>query len=105
MTGTAAKRSAEINHIQALKIIDGQVQRKLAMKKSWRKKLKQTVERPFRHASYRVISRPRMQIEQYNGSSALGADEFRRDIADGVTKYVDLLKKRGLQIHTVIVLG
>ncbi len=105
MVDASAGRPSDNNRILALKIIDDQIQRKLAMKRGPRKKIKQAVERLFRYASYRVLNRPKVRVKPYDGSSMLGADEFKRDIADGIAKYVQLLRSRGLQIHTVIVLG
>jgi len=35
----------------------------------------------------------------------LGVDEFGRDIGSGLKLYLDLLAKRGVQVHSLIVLG
>jgi predicted nucleotidyltransferase len=39
------------------------------------------------------------------GNSLFGADELGRDVEDGLNRYIELLRKRKVQIHTVIVLG
>ncbi len=85
--------------------IDEQVQKKLAMKRGIKKRIKAFLERFGRWTCYRIPSSSRVHVKHYNGSSSLGADEFGRDIADGVSKYLELLRRRGLKINTFIVLG
>lgn len=38
-------------------------------------------------------------------TSELGVDESGRDVRNGVVYYVEILKKRGVKVHTVLVLG
>jgi predicted nucleotidyltransferase len=35
----------------------------------------------------------------------LGVDEFGRSIFDGIQRYVEIIKSRGVKVHTVLVLG
>jgi len=85
--------------------IDEQVKSKLAMKRGVKKRIKVILEKLARRICYRILNASRVHLKHYNGSSALGADEFGRDIADGVSKYLELLRRRGLRINTFIVLG
>src|SRR3972149_8517731 len=89
----------------AMSIIDRQIQKKLAMKRGVKKKVKQTVERLFRMVSHRVFTGSDSKVARYTGSSRLGADESGRDMADGVSRYVKLPRDRGLLLNVVIVLG
>lgn len=75
------------------------------MKRGKRKKLKALFERLTRKVYCRIFSRSRIRLKPYDGTSSLGFDELGRDVAHGVSKYVELLKTRGLHINTVIVLG
>jgi len=83
--------------------IDAQIRIKINMKRGIRKKIKRYLERVQRKFFLKRVSMSK--VKKYNGSSSLGYDEFGRDIEDGVLKYVELLKRRNLKIHTIIVLG
>lgn len=49
---------------------------------------------------------PRTTWKNKSDSSLdLGVDEFGRDILAGMNIYVEILKKRGIKVHTVIVQG
>jgi predicted nucleotidyltransferase len=91
--------------IAIMKKIEKEVSKKLAEKKSSKKKLKNSVERLFRTLAHKVFSNPNFRIKKYQGNSSFGCDVYGRDVEDGLRQYVQLLKSRKLQIHTVIVLG
>ena len=90
---------------ECLSKIKAQVKRKISMKKGYRKKIKKNLEKFFRKILYKIFSTSNMRIKSYDGSSSFGYDELGRDIEDGLRLYIELLKSRKLQIHTVIVLG
>ncbi|MHA1225644.1 MAG: nucleotidyltransferase domain-containing protein [Candidatus Hodarchaeales archaeon] len=83
--------------------IEKQIIKKINMKRGIRKKVKRFLERIQRKLLYKMVSISK--VKQYNGNSSLGSDEFGRDVESGVLQYVELLKKRNLKIHTIIVLG
>ncbi len=85
--------------------VDAQVRKKLAMKSGKRKKLKAFIERLVNRVHRGFLCRTRIHVRQYDGTSCLGYDQFGRDVAHGVSKYIELLKSRGLHLDTVIVLG
>lgn len=88
-----------------MRMIDAQVNRKLTVKKGKRKKLKNLFEKFQKRACYKVVYRAKARLKRYDGISRLGHDEFGRDIAYGVSRYIELLLSRGLKISTVVVLG
>lgn len=75
------------------------------MKRSWRKKCKTAVKRLYRRVCYFLFGIHAENIRKGSPTSALGTDEFGRDVESGLLKYVNLLKKRGILVHTVLVLG
>jgi predicted nucleotidyltransferase len=85
--------------------INQEVQKKVAMKKGYRKKIKKNLERIVRKILLIFFTFNNVKIKEFNGSSNFGCDEYGRDVEDGLCKYVGLLKKRGLNVHTVILLG
>jgi len=85
--------------------VEKQIERKMAMKKGYRKKFKVILERVLRKVLFKIFSYSNIEIERYHGNSSFGCDELGRDVEDGVRQYVELLKGRKLQFHTVIVLG
>jgi predicted nucleotidyltransferase len=85
--------------------IDSQVERKIAMKRGYRKKIKTTLERSCRKILHRLFFSSAAEIKRYEGDSSFGCDEFGRDVESGIHKYVKLLENREVKIHTVIVLG
>ena len=85
--------------------IERQVQKRLAMKRGVRKKCEVFLGRFKKQICYRILVDSKIRIKKYEGSTPFGADEFGRDVADGISKYIELLKNRGLVVHTVIVLG
>jgi len=85
--------------------VEKQIERKMTMKKGYRKKFKVILERMLRKVLFKIFSYSDIEIERYHGNSSFGCDELGRDVEDGVRQYVELLKGRKLQLHTVIVLG
>ena len=85
--------------------VERQIERKMAMKKGYRKKFKVILERMLRKVLFKMFSYSDIEIEQYRGNSRFGCDELGRDVEDGMRQYVELLKGRKLQFHTVLVLG
>lgn len=85
--------------------VERQIQEKLAQKRGIRKRCKVILERLQRQISYRILANSKIRVKKYQGSTPFGADEFGRDVADGISKYIELLKNRGLIVQTVIVLG
>jgi len=80
------------------------VERKIAMKKSFRKKLKRMLKE-FTQRLLFIFLPSTIKIKEYNGNSRFGCDRLGRDVEDGLQKYIRMLKSRNLQISTVVVLG
>ena len=95
---------ADIRREILLRQIQMSVRRKIAMKKSFRKKLKRIFEEVALRFSL-IFVPSTIKIKRYNGNSRFGCDKLGRDIEDGLRKYIKLLKSRNLDIRTVIVLG
>lgn len=85
--------------------IKKEVEQKLVEKKSRKKRLKNLVERSRIKILYRIFGDSKIQVKRYQQSSRFGCDEFGRDVEDGLYKYINILKNRGLEVHTVILLG
>lgn len=85
--------------------VERQVAKKMAMKRGYRKKSKQILERQLRRILYRVFSPKNAVALCPQGSSVFGYDEFGRNVEQGLQQYVALLKSRGIGVHTVIVQG
>jgi predicted nucleotidyltransferase len=84
--------------------IEERVRNKVAMKKGYRKKIKENFERLLRKILSTIFSSS-IKVKRFNGNSSFGCDEYGRDIEDGLQKYINILKKRGIVLHTVILLG
>jgi len=61
--------------------------------------------RIYKVLCYTLFPKQNWNTESRERAFNLGVDEFGRDIAKGMPKYVDILKKRGFKVHTVLVLG
>jgi predicted nucleotidyltransferase len=85
--------------------IEERVRKKVAMKRGYRKKLKKNLERLLRKFLSTIFSSPSVEVKRFNGDSSFGCDEYGRDIEDGLRKYINILKNRGIVLHTVILLG
>jgi len=84
-----------------------QVRRKLAVKRTWRKPVRDILQRGFNTLSY-LLSNTRYSKQFLRNSDLdleLGTDEFGRDVATNLSAYVQLLKNRGIKLHTVVILG
>jgi hypothetical protein len=92
---------------EVLQQIRDQVARKLKTKGTWRKPARALVQRLLRTLSLRTSKTDYPQ--QLRGSSCsgldLGKDNFGRDVAENVSIYANLLRSRGVRLHTVLVLG
>ena len=93
------------NQERILGLVEKQVKKKLAMKKGFRKKAKVAIEKGVRAFSRQILGSSHSRIKMYTGTSAFGKDELGRDVEDGLLSYVQLLKQRGIKLHTVIVMG
>lgn len=86
-----------------LRHIEGQVRRKFAEKYSWRKPVKSGLQRGLKVVLYLLSKREYAKAKRRDLD--LGIDEFGRDVATSVFTYARLLKIRGVNIHTILVLG
>jgi len=59
----------------------------------------------LRKVLYKILSSSNIAIEKYRGNSSFGCDDRGRDVESGIYKYAELLKRRNLKIHTILVLG
>jgi predicted nucleotidyltransferase len=98
------KADLDLSQHEILLSVQTQMKRKMGLKKGYRKKAKETFERLFRRCAHAVLSSD-IRIKPYDSNSSLGCDELGRDVEDGVRKYVEILKSRGIEIETVIALG
>lgn len=76
----------------------------MSLKTGYRKKAKGILERLLRRITRAVLSTD-ITIRPYDSNSSMGHDELGRDVEDGVKKYVELLRSRGINIETVLALG
>jgi len=90
-------------HDEILHRITVQIETKTLMKKSNRKKIKRILARILRKILQKVFTAS--DIEKYDGNSCFGCDEIGRDVGIGLRRYVELLRGRSLNIHTVLVSG
>lgn len=91
---------------EILQNIRDQVAGRLGEKGSWRKPLKDLLQRMLRNLSYRMskTSYPQ-QLRSSCSDLDLGKDNFGRDVAENLSVYAGLLTSRGVRLHTVLVLG
>jgi hypothetical protein len=88
--------------------IEKEISGRLREKRSSRKKLKSVLEPFYRRVRWAIINSVfpvRISVKRFQGRSIFGCDQFGRDVEDGLFQYVKLLKRRHLEIHTVIILG
>jgi predicted nucleotidyltransferase len=89
-----------------LEKVDMQVKKKLSEKYSWRKKVRSAYMRLYKIFGYRLIGKNlQMESNRPDHRDCLGVDEFGRNVANSLEKYVRILFDRGLDVHCVIVLG
>lgn len=85
--------------------IKKQLQERIQMKYGWRKKVKSTLLKIYRTFFYQLFARSKWSTRAKIENLDLGIDQFGRSVAEGMLTYVELLKSRGFQVHTVVVLG
>jgi predicted nucleotidyltransferase len=81
------------------------VEKKVSMKRGLRKKLKKYFETTIRKILIRIFSSHKIKVKKYDGKSHFGCDLLGRDIEDGLRKYVEILRARNVNVHTLILLG
>jgi predicted nucleotidyltransferase len=92
-------------HVQVMHVIEAQVKRKISAKEGPRKKAKTILERSYRRVLRRMCASSDIKVQKYEGDSSFGFDESGRDVESGALAYVEILKKRGVRIHTLLILG
>ena len=88
--------------------VEKEIRERLYQKKSSRKKLEGSLEPFYRRVRCTIINSVysgKVEVKLFQGSSIFGYDQFGRDVEDGLFQYVKLLKRRHLDIHTMIILG
>ncbi|MEM3378393.1 MAG: nucleotidyltransferase domain-containing protein [Candidatus Bathyarchaeia archaeon] len=86
-------------------LLEKEVQRKIAMKKGYRKKIKVLLEKEIRGLLRKIFSSNKVKVKEYDGGSDFGCDSLGRDIYAGLNQYINILKSRRIHVHTLIVLG
>jgi len=71
----------------------------------WKKGPQTTYRRIRRKIAYRLFGIRKFDFKNNELAFDLGIDDFGRDVAKGLSFYIQLLMRRGLKINTVIVLG
>lgn len=101
--------SKEWTQATILDEVDKQLRKKIDEKKCKRKvNLKRLFMRFYKLCGYRLFRESALHngnIEKNIQTFDLGVDELGRDVLEGMLSYVGLLKRRGLNVHTVLVLG
>jgi predicted nucleotidyltransferase len=77
--------------------------RELAQKRGWKKKVKGEISQLLRVMGYRLFAEKELRAARTN--QRFGTDEFGRDVAVALNEYVALLKRRGLFLRTVLLMG
>ncbi len=80
-----------------------QANRKLAQKRGWKKKVKGEISRVLRVIGYHLFAEKELRKTQTD--QKYGTDKFGRDVAAALDEYVGLLKRRGLLLRTVLLMG
>jgi len=88
-----------------LERIEKQLRNRIQMKYRWKKKVKSAFLKVYTTICYEIYGRPNWDTETKKPNIYLGVDQFGRDVAKGMLRYINLLRKRGFQVHTMIVLG
>lgn len=95
----------ESSQTAILERIEKQLRNRIPMKYGWKKKVKSVFWRVHTTICYEIYGRPNWNAGTKTQNPDLGVDQFGRDVAEGMLRYIKLLKKRGFQVHTVVVLG
>jgi predicted nucleotidyltransferase len=85
--------------------VEKKAEKKLAEKNSYKKRVKDALERTSRKVAYRIFGNSQIIVQKYRQNSHFGYDELGRDVEDGLQQYIGLLRTRKIRLHTVIVLG
>jgi predicted nucleotidyltransferase len=80
-----------------------QAKRKLAQKRGWKKKVKGAISRWSRVVGYHLFAEKKPRVARTN--QRYGTDEFGRDVAVALNEYVTILKRRGISLRTVLLMG
>lgn len=86
-----------------LKKVEKQIAKWIPEKYGWTRNPHRTYMRFYKILGHMLIGRKKW--DSRNNNLALGTDEFGRDVSEGMQRYVDLLRSRGLKLNTVLVLG
>lgn len=98
----------QVNDISVKHKIKNNLYRRLSSKIRWEiwKKGPQTTYRKIRRKiAYRMFGIRKFECKNNKLAFDLGVDDFGRDVAKGLSFYIQLLIRRGLKINTVVVLG
>jgi hypothetical protein len=88
-----------------LEKIEKQLQERIQMKYGWRKKVKSTLLKMHKTFCHQIFARSNWNTRAKIKNLDLGVDQFGRSVVEGMLAYVELLRRRGFQVHTVVVLG
>ena len=92
-----------------LSYIQSQLENRILQKKVWNARKKNPINifrRLYRRLGYMLVGMKDFGHSFGRGTrSGLGVDEFGRDVGDLLHVYVNLLARRGLSLHTLLVLG
>lgn len=102
-TGAAVKKMSANKKIYLM--LEKQVQRKIDMKRGYRKKIKVLLEKETRKILRRIFSQGKIEVKKYCKDSPFGCDSLGRDIYDGLKKYISILESRKVHVHALILLG
>ena len=95
----------EWSQVAILERIEKQLQDRIQMKYQWKKNVKTTFLKGYKTICYLIYGRPNWNRRREKQNPDLGVDQFGRGVTEGILTYVELLTKRGFQVHTVVVLG
>jgi len=87
-----------------LENVKNQLRKTTAQKFGWKKKTKKPLLRAWKIFCFKSFGK-KENIMRIGRTSRFGLDEFGRDVEKGLKEYVNLLKERGLNLNTVILLG
>jgi predicted nucleotidyltransferase len=87
--------------------IEKRLKERLAKKYGWKRLPHNTCKKLFRTIGYMLFQYKKKTSNNKTNNKKLwlGVDEFGRSIAEEMQRYVQILMKRGIKLHTVLVLG
>ena len=83
--------------------VDKQISTWMPEKYGWTRFPHRTYMRFYKILGHMLVGHKKWDSRSVN--HVLGIDEFGRDVAEGMQRYVEILKRRGLKLNTVLVLG